>query len=198
MSKIILTDCDGVLLQWEEGFHAWMALNGFERMGQGHYDIDMMYHLPHGFKNTAIKIFNESAWMGYLDPIKDSVEYVGKLASEGYRFTVITSQSLDPKANQLRKQNLKSLFGDVFEEFIFLDTGFNKIEALSKYKDSGMFWIEDKPENALVGADFGLVALLLDLPHNKEYNTDNDLPIKRVLNWQEIYNVIKEKNHGNT
>ena len=49
MSKIILTDCDGVLLQWEKAFHEWMKLNGFEKKGEGHYDIDMMYHLPQGF-----------------------------------------------------------------------------------------------------------------------------------------------------
>ena len=198
MSKIILTDCDGVLLQWEKAFHEWMALNGFEQKGHGHYDIDMMYHLPQGFKSTLISIFNESAWMGYLDPIEGSVEAVKKLADDGYKFIVITSQTTDVKANNLRKQNLHNVFGDVFEDFVFLDTGSGKVEALSKYQDQGLFWIEDKPENALVGADMGLVALLLDLPHNKEYNTDNRLPVQRVMNWQEIYNVIKEKNHGNT
>jgi FMN phosphatase YigB (HAD superfamily) len=198
MSKIILTDCDGVLLQWEKAFHEWMELNGFEQIGKGHYDIDMMYHLPQGFSKTLIKIFNESAWMGYLEPMPGSVEAVKQLAEEGYKFTVITSQSTDPVANKLRKQNLKDHFGDVFEDFVFLDTGAGKLEALSKYKSSNMFWIEDKPQNAFTGATQGLVALLLDLPHNAGYNSDNELPVRRVMNWQEIYNVIKEKNHGNT
>ena len=51
------TDCDGVLLQWEKAFYEWMELNGFEQIGKGHYDIDMMYHLPQGFSKTLIKIF---------------------------------------------------------------------------------------------------------------------------------------------
>tara|TARA_B100000900_G_scaffold408934_1_gene424007 strand:- start:698 stop:1294 length:597 start_codon:yes stop_codon:yes gene_type:complete len=198
MSKVILTDCDGVLLQWEQAFHEWMQLNGFEQIGKGHYDIDMMYHLPQGFSKTLIKIFNESAWMGYLDPVPGSVETVKKLAEEGYKFTVVTSQSTDAVANKLRKRNLIDHFGDVFEDFVFLDTGQGKVEALSKWKSSNMFWIEDKPENAFAGATVGLVALLLDLPHNAGYNSDNKLPVRRVMNWQEIYNVIKEKKHGNT
>ena len=198
MSKVILTDCDGVLLQWEQAFHEWMQLNGFEQIGKGHYDIDMMYHLPQGFSKTLIKIFNESAWMGYLDPVPGSDETVKKLAEEGYKFTVVTSQSTDAVANKLRKRNLIEHFGDVFEDFVFLDTGQGKVEALSKWKSSNMFWIEDKPENAFAGATVGLVALLLDLPHNAGYNSDNKLPVRRVMNWQEIYNVIKEKKHGNT
>ena len=198
MSKLILTDCDGVLLQWEDAFHKWMKVNGFEQVGKGHYDIDMMYHLPQGFSKTLIKIFNESAWMGYLEPVPGSVETVKKLAEEGYKFTVVTSQSTDAVANKLRKRNLIDHFGDVFEDFVFLDTGQGKREALSKWKSSNMFWIEDKPENAFTGATVGLVALLLDLPHNAGYNSDNKLPVRRVMNWQEIYNVIKEKKHGNT
>jgi len=66
MSKVILTDCDGVLLQWEQAFHEWMQLNGFEQIGKGHYDIDMMYHLPQGFSKTLIKIFNEYCLDGLL------------------------------------------------------------------------------------------------------------------------------------
>ena len=196
--KEILTDCDGVLLQWEPAFHTWMKQEGFEQIGKRHYDINMMYHLPHGFSKTLIKIFNESAWMGYLEPVPGSVETVKKLADEGYKFTVITSQTKDPYATKLRKQNLINHFGDVFKDFVFLDTGGGKMEALTKYKSTNQFWIEDKPNNAFDGAVAGLVALLLDLPHNAGYNSDNELPVRRVMNWQEIYNVIKEKNHGNT
>ena len=28
--KIILTDCDGVCLDWEYGFHTWMQAHGHE------------------------------------------------------------------------------------------------------------------------------------------------------------------------
>ena len=31
LDKVILTDCDGVLLNWEYAFHCWMDAHGFKR-----------------------------------------------------------------------------------------------------------------------------------------------------------------------
>ena len=196
MNKIIAIDCDGVLLNWEQSFDDWMKFQGFTKHASDHYDVSMNYHMNKGQCEVLIKIFNESAWMKFLKPIEGAVENVKKIADLGYKFHVITSQSLDKNANQLREENLKEVFGDVFEQIVCLDTGADKHEALSKIPE-GTFWIEDKPANAELGHDMGLVALLLDLPHNQVYNEDNSL-VQRVKNWTEIYNVIKEKHHGNT
>ena len=72
-----------------------------------------------------IKIFNESAHMGFLPPLRDAMYYVKRLHEEyGYVFHCITSLSKDENAQELRRMNLKKLFGNTaFEKFIFLDTG---------------------------------------------------------------------------
>ena len=196
MNKIIAIDCDGVLLNWEQSFDDWMKFQGFTKHDSDHYDVSMNYHMNKGQCEVLIKIFNESAWMKFLKPIEGAVENVKKIAELGYKFHVITSQSLDKNANQLREENLKEVFGDVFEQIVCLDTGADKHEALSKIPE-GTFWIEDKPANAELGHDMGLVALLLDLPHNTMYNEGNS-SVQRVENWAGIYNVIKEKQHGNS
>ena len=79
--------------------------------------------------------------------------YIKRLHEEhGYCFHCITSLSEDDNAGKLRKMNLRKLFGKTaFEKFVILDTGANKDEALAEYKDTGLWWIEDKPENALAG-----------------------------------------------
>lgn len=196
MNKIIAIDCDGVLVKWEETFDKWMALNEFKKHASDHYDMHMNYWMSKGQMEVLIKVFNESAWMRYMEPVDGAVDNVKKIAELGYRFHVITSQSLDPIANRARKENLKELFGDVFEKIECLDTGADKDEALDRL-EPGTIWIEDKPKNAELGAQMGLVALLLDLPHNSYYNT-NKYSVQRVKDWTEIYNVIKEKHHGNT
>jgi 5'(3')-deoxyribonucleotidase len=196
MNNIIAIDCDGVLLNWEQSFDDWMAFQGFPKHASDHYDVSMNYHMNKGQCEVLVKIFNESAWMKFLKPVDGAVENVKKIADLGYKFHVITSQTLDKKANQLREENLKEVFGDVFEQIECLDTGADKDEALSKVPE-GTIWIEDKPANAELGSRFGLVALLLDLPHNEVYNEDST-SVQRVKNWAEIYNVIKEKHHGNT
>lgn len=41
LNKVILTDCDGVLMNWEYAFNTWMQAHGYEMLasGPGHYDM---------------------------------------------------------------------------------------------------------------------------------------------------------------
>jgi hypothetical protein len=50
-----------------------------------------------------------------------------------------------------------------------------------------MWWIEDKPENAQLGADFGLKTLLVRHAHNANFHYDG---VKGVDNWAQIYTTI--------
>ena len=166
MSKIIGVDVDGVLLKWEEAFDDFMAGQGLTKKDQGHFDLRKHYpEVPAEALNTYIYVFNESAYMRYLEPMDGAVEYVTKLAEEGYRFSVVTSQTLNKVANRAREDNLKEVFGDVFEDFTFLETGQGKYFALQKF-DMETIWIDDKPDNVESGKVLGLVPILLDLPHN--------------------------------
>ena len=192
MSKIIGVDVDGVLLKWEEAFDDFMAGQGLTKKDQGHFDLRKHYpEVPAEALNTYISVFNESAYMRYLEPMDGAVEYVTKLADEGYKFSVITSQTLNKVANRAREDNLKEVFGDVFEDFTFLETGQGKYFALQKF-DMGTIWIDDKPDNVESGKVLGLVRILLDLPHNRSYN-NKQMNIQRANSWKDIYDIIKEK-----
>jgi hypothetical protein len=82
------------------------------------------------------------------------------------------------------------MFGDtVFEKYIYLDTGADKDEVLLKYKDSGCFWVEDKPENAHVGHELGLKSLLMSHDHNEHFEHG---VIPTVKNWKHIYNIVTD------
>ena len=192
MSKIIGVDVDGVLLKWEEAFDDLMAGKGLTKKDKGHFDLRKHYpEVPAEALNTYISVFNESAYMRYLEPMDNAVEYVTKLADEGYKFSVITSQTLNKVANRAREDNLKEVFGDVFEDFTFLETGQGKYFALQKF-DMGTIWIDDKPDNVESGKVLGLVPILLDLPHNRSYN-NKQMNIQRANSWKDIYDIIKEK-----
>ena len=125
MSNVILTDADGVLLNWRDSFDSWMMRqHGIFATGDVNvYDQVERYEDPEIWKK--IVEFNSSANIGWLPPLYDSVKYVRKIYEElGMKFTVITSLSKNPYAQKLRTQNLINIFGkDVFEEFIYLDTG---------------------------------------------------------------------------
>lgn len=190
-NKIILTDADGVLLDWEYSFDVWMRQHGFNKVEGGalKYDIGKRYGIDKDQGRKLIKIFNESAFMGFLPALRDSMYYVKRLHEEqGYVFHCITSLTRDENACELRRMNLRKLFGETaFEKFVFLDTGADKDEALEPYRNTNFWWIEDKIVNCEVGLNLGLKPLLVEHGHNMDYE---NLSIPRVKNWKEIYEKI--------
>jgi hypothetical protein len=188
-NMLILTDCDGVLLDWEVSFDIWMASEGYQVHVQGGYDMAEKYGISKPESKKLVREFNESEAMGNLPPLRDAVEYVKRIYLEkGCRFRVITSLSLDPVAGALRRRNLAALFGSAIESVICLDTGADKEKALEPYLDSGMMWIEDKVENAELGAKMGLHAILMKHSYNQHY--DGKEPLTLVKSWKEIYEML--------
>jgi hypothetical protein len=190
--RVILTDCDGVLLNWEYSFTIWMEVHGFERVpgGEYFYDLDRRFNVGREQVNKLVKIFNESAAIGFLPAFRDSVYYVKKLHQKhGFVFRAITSLSLDDSAGKLRESNLCKLFGDdVFESITFLDTNADKYDALLPYKDSGLYWIEDKYANFKTGIDLGLEGILVEHGHNMHTDITGGHVVK---SWEDIYNIVK-------
>lgn len=191
MKKIILTDADGVLLDWEYAFDVWMQQHGFNKVEGGNlkYNIGKRYNIDYEQGKKLIKMFNESAHIGFLPALRDSMYYVKRLHEEhGYVFHCITSLSKDENAQELRRMNLRKLFGKTaFDKFIFLDTGADKDEVLNEYKNTGYWWVEDKIDNAIAGQQLGLKSLLVEHGHNMEFEHPE---IPRVTSWKEIYEKI--------
>ena len=185
--KIILTDCDGVCLDWEYGFHTWMQAHGHELKYKDVYSVYKQYEITIDQAKQLVRTFNESASVGFLPPLRDAQYYIKKLAEKhGYRFVAVTSLSNDPSAQKLRTCNLNKLFGNgTFIEFHYLDCGADKDDILTdlahKYRYS--IWVEDKIVNAQVGAKLKYDSIIMEHGHNMNY----DGAIKIVKNWEEIY-----------
>lgn len=189
LDKVIVTDCDGVLMNWEYAFNVWMHQQGhtLAPKGETKYDMGDRYGLHPDLKKRLVRQFNESAAIGFLPPLRDAMYYVDLLhRKHGYVFHMVTSLSLDPSAQKLRIQNTKKLFGETaFEHFVFCDTGADKDDELDKYFDTGYYWIEDKVENAELGHRMGLESILIEHGHNMD---NKEFPLMK--NWRELYEYI--------
>ena len=199
--RIILTDVDGVLLEWEHHFTKWMLQRTlFDERGARYHPYRLLpdkantYEMADRFGlsikeiRKLIREFNRSAWMGTQRPMLESQTWVKLLAAEGWTFIPITSQTSDIPAQELRKRRLGELFGDhVFENYHILGTGADKDSALAEFHGTGLYWVEDKPKNALAGLKYGLKPILI----NHEYNRDFEhAEITKVNNWKEIHQLI--------
>ena len=200
-NRIILTDVDGVLLEWDHHFTKWMLQRTlFDERGARYHPYKLLadkqntYEMAERFGITVTEIrkeireFNRSAWMGTQRPMFESQTWVKLLAAEGWTFIPITSQTSDIPAQQLRKKRLGELFGEhVFTNYHILGTGADKDSALAEFHGTGLYWVEDKPKNALAGLKYGLKPILIDHPYNRDLNHPE---IIRVNNWKQIHEVI--------
>jgi hypothetical protein len=190
MKKTLLVDCDGVVLNWEYAFDCFMEEHGHTKIKDSSviYNIGERYGIELEQGRKLIKIFNDSAAIGFLPPLRDAVQYVTKLADEGWDFIAITSLSTNKYAKKLRVKNLAKLFGkETFSEVTCLPTGADKDRALAKFAGSGLWWIEDKIENAVAGLKVGLKPLLVEHGFNMDYDHP-EIPL--VKNWKEIYEIV--------
>ena len=121
-NKLILTDADGVLLDWEWAFSVWMREKGYtmtEGAKTSYYLHEHYQELDQKDAKKIVKQFNESAAIGFLPALRDATYYVKRLHEEhGYKFRVITSLSKNKDAQRLRDMNLRKIFGDAIEQVI--------------------------------------------------------------------------------
>ena len=188
--KIIVIDVDGVILNWEDAFQVWMKHQGFKQTKnyQFIYDAGEQFDLQKGEGYKWVKLFNESAAIGFLPPLRDAQEILKLLNQNyGYRFVVCTSLSTDKNATELRTRNLVKLFGDIFEEFVYLDTGADKDDALYQLSNKyyGCYWVEDKVKNAYVGMEQGFKSIVMEHGYNMESAATS--PFFVAKDWEDIY-----------
>lgn len=202
MLKTILTDCDGVLLNWEYAWHEWMEHRGHKRHENAKefgkvYKAAEMYPEIDGVRRL-IEYFNSSAAIGFLPPLRDAQYYVRMLHEKyQYRFVCVTSLSTDPNAHKLRIKNLAKIFGsNTFADHHFLACGADKDEILEElsHKYKGAYWIEDKVENALCGARFGFKPIVVEHGYNG-HEKDNYPQLIFKKDWQQIYDYITQHHY---
>lgn len=194
--RIILTDADGCLFNWNNAFNEFMIERGYDIVPgeEENYSVAERFNLSPGIKMNFIKEFNHSDRIAKLLPHADAQKYVAKLNDEGYKFVVITSLSEKPSAYAHRWKNLKDTFGNAIIDLHCLRIGVHKGERLKEWEDSNMFWIEDHVSNAVAGAKYGLRAIVIDHVYNTQYCEDDHLLYARTTQetpWADIYELVK-------
>lgn len=193
IDNLILTDVDGVVLNWEAHFHEYMASHGHWKdpdVPEGYWKELNYPRISAEEARQMVLHYNTSAWMMDVPPFRDAMSGIARLRENGYRFHAITAMGKDPYSHLARSYNLDTLFGK--DSFTLTCTDMyskdSKRPMLEWYEGTGLPWIEDKPSNANLGAELGLNTFLINHPHNAEAVLHDS--VKRVNNWAEICDAL--------
>ena len=91
MRKILLTDLDGVVLDWSGRFDEYLKM----------YSPTSKSMDPTVFEQTDdiaqhMRTFNKSAWIGYLEPLRDAREILKNFKQDGWQIFACTAMGYDP------------------------------------------------------------------------------------------------------
>ena len=188
MTKVILTDLDEVIFDWQGPFEKWATeVKGYnpELPLRNFWDIERWLGLTYEEGRELIQEFNHLESFGDLKPLPRVVENVLLLADKGYKFVAITACASDEWTHQTRWRNLRRCFGHVFDTLHCVGLSQPKTDYLTRYQPT--WWVEDKATHAVAGADLGHYPFLINYSWN-EYEKDER--VMRVLNWDEIASTI--------
>lgn len=210
MSRIVILDVDGVLLNWRDTYVDW--LKKFEMIADEDsrsYSFKDFIRIPgdadYKSKNTKFadalsEIFNQTYLLSKLPPQDGAVSAIRTLSEAGYVLKVVSAYTTQYEAMKSREYNLKSVFGNVFQEITSLPLHSSKADYLSK-QDKDAYFVEDSLGHLLDAQDVGFSTenlFLFPSDWNKETYSEylDDLKyikpdgyIRRV-NWKEITESI--------
>ena len=192
--KIIISDVDGVSLDYLSGLDRYMVLNGIKVNYDSHsYDLTKRYGLEFKTLHEYMHRFHHDDFIAKLNPMADALEHIKHISNDGYKFIWITSIEVSDFTMAARKSNLLDVFGDVTHSIYFTDMDQPKTDILSALgQDTGLLWVEDKYENAVDGHSVGLKTILVDAPHNTEYVNNDLIRVCERNTWKEIREILDE------
>jgi 5'(3')-deoxyribonucleotidase len=186
MKKVLLTDVDGVLVDWVGSFGKYAQSRGYQLNTPTPKTWEMTEWF--GADNDAIRVliqeFNSGKDFESIPVFQDALKVLPELRRH-YDLVAITCCSDDPKVISKRKKNLEMLNVD-FKEIHCLPQTASKSDLLKSY--SPTIWVEDRVEGAEAGHEAGHRSFLRESTYNNEYNNPE---IKVVSGWEEILRLIR-------
>jgi uncharacterized HAD superfamily protein len=186
---VLLTDVDGVILDWVKTFGEFAVSKGF-KLNMPHptsWEMNEWFGATTEQIRALITEMNSSEIFERIPAFTDAQKVLPQLA-EKYDLVAITSCSNDPITHQRRVKNLE-LVDVKFKEVHCLNFNESKKTLLKEYPTT--LWVEDRFEGAESGVETGHKSFLI----NRSYNLhQHHAKIVKVDSWHQIQALLKAKN----
>lgn len=170
MTKYVLFDVDGVLLDYTQGLerfikHHYPHVGHPDHLDEHVFELTGRYGISAAEANQLLWDFHQHESFAHMEPLPGAVKAVENL-HKFHPLVCITACGSNAETQKLRHANLHRVFGDVFEAVYCTDTFAEKQQYLQAYEPG--FWIEDHVKNAQLGLAAGHQCYLVDAPYNQE------------------------------
>lgn len=153
--------------------------------------------IEEGKDREVLEAFMGSWQCGALDPLPGTTRVLPKLLQQGYDIFVVTACGQDPQVHALRKANLYHVFGDIFEQIMFVDFEGSKVDCLDKISETHDIhaFVDDKYQNIKEAQDAGYyeACVMIKQPHNRQYREEDVLC---AHDWYEISTMLQQAYGG--
>lgn len=196
----IITDVDGVLLDWFPAFENWII--EVKDIKPLHDTTPSTYKLTDKYPLTSKEIvdyiaeFNTSSAFGELKAIDGAVEYLSMLLQDNSKdISWLSSGSVEGHEEEcfdMRSKNLRNCFGKDIPGTLLVMRA-SKEEYLKKYKEEfgeDLIFIEDSLEHAEAAIKLGIKTVLLGYSYNG--TKKNSKLLYKANNWKEVYSQINK------
>jgi FMN phosphatase YigB (HAD superfamily) len=182
---LILTDVDGVLLNFMPSFDTWVRGLGIAPSNLNGRTIADYLNISDEIAARLVEAFFYQDSVENLDAYPAALEVLPRLYSAGWRFVAVTAIPNEPDIVARRRRNLEQTFGLPFDAVHCVGYRGDKSKILGAYRPT--IWVEDHGRNAEVGAELGHRAFLIETRSNHHV-----VPVKaeRITGWREIEQAI--------
>lgn len=189
--KIILTDIDGVVLDFASSFSPYIKDN------HNHTGcLDSFFSEVHstGRHMEVVANFCMSDYFKSLEAKDCALSVLNDLRRDGWRFIAITACDTEydkqclKTSYQNRMDNLERHFPGVFEDMHFSKWSTGKGEILKRFAPT--WWVDDRADHAYEGHEAGHSSIIMRSVEVKIASMENPKNLPVVDDWFEIKDMI--------
>lgn len=182
--KILLTDLDDTVLEWNSAFLPFLEDLGYVRYDRvtDSFLYEHMYDLSSQEINKLIEDFQHSCFFENLSPSNNAQEILPKFKEMGYKIVGISAAANTAISLKNRWLNISVHFPNTFDEIYHTSGSENKRPYLGRFKKA--VWVEDNHFCAIEGVNQGHDTYLITKPHNQKSISNK---FRRVNCWRDIW-----------
>lgn len=183
---VLLTDVDGVLLDWVKTFGQFAEKSGHTLRMENPttWEMNEWFGADSNEIRRLITEMNSSPLFAELPPFMDAMKVLPELA-EKFDLVAITCCSNDEVTIARRKKNLEVLKVP-FKDVHCLNFTDSKKDLLNAYDKT--LWVEDRFEGAKSGVETGHKSFLINRTYN-QHETHSE--IVKVDSWHQIQQFLR-------